>query len=139
MSAPRNSLPIDRSLWPVGVETAGKTVSRPQETAGNSVAIDICDLVVSAFSGRGYDDQNAAAIFGMSKSTFSKSFRDANQEYANNGAMKRLGQIPRDVLEAFSDSLSAKLGRSIGIDSAKVEASVRVADAVLNLMKVANR
>jgi hypothetical protein len=130
---------MDRSLWPVGVEMAGKTVSTPLETPSNSVAIDICDLVVSAFAGQGYDDQNAAAILGMSKATFSKSFRDANQEYPNNGAMKRLGQIPRDVLCAFSDALSAKLGRSVGIDNAKVQASVQVADAVLNLMRVAQR
>lgn len=132
----RKSSSMDRSLWPVGVETAGKAVSRPVETAGNSVAIDICELVVLAFTRHGYDDQNAAAILGMSKSTFSKCFRDANQEHANNGAMKRLRQIPFEVMREFAGLLAAKVGLSVGVESERAAVALDLANNIERLMRV---
>lgn len=130
---------MDRSLWPVGVETAVKTVSTTPETAGNSVAVDFCDLVVTAFTRQGYSDQNAAAILGMSKSTFSKAFRDTNGVHENNGAMKRLKDAPAEVLREFFALGAERVGLAIGVQSERAAIAVTLADNIERLLTVGKR
>lgn len=116
-----------------------KRLSAFTETHGKpvSVAVDVCDLVVSAFVRKGYNRQQAAGLLNMKESQFSKAF-SANYPDQNT-VMKRLGQIPGDVLREFAALLAERVGLSIGINAAKVEASERLADAVLNVLKVSAR
>lgn len=105
--------------------------------SGKSLSIDFCELVVSAFIRCGHNREQAAGLLHMAPTQFTKCFGPNYPKH--NPVMKRLGQIPADVLKEFASLLAEKVGLSAGIDSAKVEASVRVADAVLNLMKVSSR
>lgn len=133
-----NSL-SQRSLGPMGLEPKGERVAKPVATRSDTVAIDICELIVKAFVIHGYTDEQAAAAFKTNYKVYLKAMNTAPNYDAYNPILKRLGQIPADVLKEFAGLLAEKVGLSSGIDSAKVEASVRVADAVLNLMKVSSR
>jgi len=123
---------------PMGLER--NKVSVRTETHGNSVAVDFCELIVDAFTRTGYSDVNAAAILDMKKGAFSKALRDVNGKYPDqNPLMKKLGQIPAEVLREFFALGSARVGLSTGIDHAKVQASVEFAEAAMRLLKVSER
>ncbi len=114
-----------------------KRISATTETHGKSLSVDLCELVVTAFTRCGYSGQQAAGMLDMKHSAFSKAF---SHNYPDqNPAMKRLGAVPIEVIREFASLLAAQVGLSSGIDSAKVEASVRLAEAVTNLLRVANR
>lgn len=98
------------------------------------MSVDLCELVVAAFTRCGHNRQQAAGMLHMKESQFTKAF---SQNYPDqNTVMKRLGQVPADVLKEFASLLAERMGLGAGIDNEKVEASVRLADAVTHLLKV---
>lgn len=114
-----------------------KRVSVVTEPYGKSLSVDLCELVVSAFVRKGYNRQQAAGVLNMKESQFTKAF---SQNYPDqNTVMKRLGQIPSDVLKEFASLLAEQVGLGAGIDNEKVTAAVQVADAINHLMKVSAR
>lgn len=123
----------------MGLEQPVERVAKPLAKSSDTVAINVCELIVKAFVMHGYSDEQAAAALKTNYKVYLKAMNTSPNYDAYNPILKRLGQIPRDVLIEFSDLLSEKLGRSTGIDSAKVEASVRVADAITHLLKVNSR
>lgn len=123
-----NLPPLEVKRVSVTTESHGKAVA---------VAVDLCDLFVSAFVRQGYNRQQAAGLLNMKESQFTKAF-SANYPDQNT-VMKRLGQVPGDVLKEFATLLAERVGLSVGIDHAKVDAAVRLSDAVTHLLKVASR
>lgn len=125
------------ALGPLGLPA--KKVSAPAESHGNPLAVDLCELVVAAFTRSGYNRQQAAGLLEMSPSSFTRAFSDSDVYADQNVAMKRLGHAPAGVLKEFAALLAERVGLSAGIDSAKVQASVDFAEATLRLLKVAER
>ncbi len=133
------SLAIDRSLWPVGVELPDERVATPVATTSDSFAIDFCDLVVSAFTRQGYSDKEAAAAIQTPYKVYLKAINTAPDYDAYNPVMKGLRYAPVEVIRDFFALGAAKVGLSHGIDHAKVEAAVRLSDAVTHLLRVSQR
>ncbi len=100
-----------------------------------SVAIDLCELVVSAFVRKGYNRQQAAGLLNMKESQFSKAF-SANYPDQNT-CMKRLGLVPVDVLKEFASLLAERVGLAVGVESERAVVAMALADNIERLMKVA--
>lgn len=113
-----------------------KRLSAVTESSGKSVsvAVDLCELVVSAFVRKGYNRQQAAGMLNMKESQFSKAF-SANYPDQNT-TMKRLGQIPGDVLKEFASLLAERVGLAIGVESERAAVALALADNIERLMKV---
>lgn len=116
-----------------------KEVSASTESHGNPLAVDLCELVVAAFTRSGYNRQQAAGELGISPSSFTRAFSSGDVYADQNVVLKRLGSVPAEVLKEFAALLAERVGLSAGLDSAKVQASVEFAEATLRLLKVSER
>ena len=120
----------------MGEVPKGEKVARPIATHSESVAIDFCELVVSAFVRKGYTDQQAAAALQTNYKVYQKAMNTAPNYEAYNPIMKRLGQIPGDVLKEFAALLAERVGLAIGVESERAAVALELANNIERLMKV---
>lgn len=139
MASPAKASSMSRSLWPTGVESKGEKVATPIATRSESLAIDFCQLVTDAFVRKGYTDQQAAAALQTNYKVFQKAMSTAPNYAAYNPIMKRLGQIPGDVLFEFTSLLAERVGLAVGVESERAAAALEFANAAMRLMKAEQR